>query len=160
MPARLRRPNLVQFIGATLDAEMIILTALMHTSLRKVLEQEFISCEHIISISIEVCKALNYLHLMQPDPVIHRDISSANVLLDPIPNNRWRVKVTDYGSVNTLRCLQTENPGNPVYAAPELDQSDGRLLCCFTITIGASDNDWREDRRLLSALERQGRCIF
>ena len=119
MAARLRHPNLVQFIGATLEGEMIILTELMHTSLRRVLEQEGISREHTVSISVQVCQALNYLHLMQPDPVIHRDISSANVLLNPLPNNGWLAKVTDYGSVNTLRALQTENPGNPVYAAPE-----------------------------------------
>ena len=119
MAARLRHPNLVQFIGATLEGEMIILTELMHTSLSRVLEQGGISREHTVSISVQVCQALNYLHLMQPDPVIHRDISSANVLLNPLPNNGWLAKVTDYGSVNTLRALQTENPGNPVYAAPE-----------------------------------------
>ena len=119
MAARLRHPNLVQFIGATLEGEMIILTELMHTSLRRVLEQGGISREHTVSISVQVCRALNYLHLMQPEPVIHRDISSANVLLNPLPNNGWLAKVTDYGSVNTLRALKTENPGNPVYAAPE-----------------------------------------
>ncbi|XP_064393408.1 uncharacterized protein LOC135340916 isoform X2 [Halichondria panicea] len=119
MAARLRHPHLVQFIGATLEGEMIILTELMVTSLRRVLEGGRISREHILSISVQVCQALNYLHLMQPDPVIHRDISSANVLLNPIPNGRWSAKVTDYGSVNTLRMLNTVNPGSPVYAAPE-----------------------------------------
>ncbi len=56
---------------------------------------------------------------MQPYPVIHHDISSANIFLNPLPDGRWSAKVTDYGSVNTLRALATENPGNPVYAAPE-----------------------------------------
>ena len=121
MAARLRHPHLVQFIGATLEGEMIILTELMATSLRRVLEGGRISREHILSISVQVCQALNYLHLMQPDPVIHRDISSANVLLNPLPNGRWSTKVTDYGSVNTLRMLNTVNPGSPVYAAPEAD---------------------------------------
>ena len=119
MAARLRHPHLVQFIGATLEEEMIILTELMATSLRRVLEGGRISREHILSISVQVCQALNYLHLMQPDPVIHRDISSANVLLNPLPDGRWSAKVTDYGSVNTLRMLNTVNPGSPVYAAPE-----------------------------------------
>ncbi len=77
MAARLRHPHLVQFIGATLEGEMIILTELMATSLRRVLEGGRISREYILSISVQVCQALNYLHLMQPDPVIHRDISSA-----------------------------------------------------------------------------------
>ncbi|XP_064404282.1 uncharacterized protein LOC135349659 [Halichondria panicea] len=119
MAARLRQPHLVQFIGAMLEGEMIILTELMTTSLRRVLEGGRISREHILSISVQVCQALNYLHLMQPDPVIHRDISSANVLLNPLSDDYWRAKVTDYRSVNTLRALATENPDNPVYAAPE-----------------------------------------
>ena len=119
MAARLRHPHLVQFIGATLEGEMIILTELMATSLRRVLEGGRISREHILSISVQVCQALNYLHLMQPDPVIHRDISSANILLNPLPDGCWRAKVTDYGSVNTQRMLNTMNPGSPVYAAPE-----------------------------------------
>ena len=39
MAARIRHPNLLQFIGATLEGEMIILTELMPTSLRAVLER-------------------------------------------------------------------------------------------------------------------------
>ena len=63
--------------------------------------------------------ALNYLHHMTPDPIIHRDLSSANVLLQPTPNGGWLAKVSDYGSANFQRQLCTENPGSPVYAAPE-----------------------------------------
>ena len=56
---------------------------------------------------------------MQPHPIIHRDISSANVLLDPLRENRWKAKISDYGSVNLVRELRTVGPGSPVYAAPE-----------------------------------------
>lgn len=120
MAARIRHPNLVQFIGATQEGEMIILTELMHTSVRKVLEDgSSMSVEQAKSISLDVARALNYLHLMTPDPIIHRDISSANVLLEPTPNGGWKAKVTDYGSVNFLQSLRTVGPGNPTYAAPE-----------------------------------------
>ena len=119
MAARLRHPNLVQFIGASLEGEPIILTELMTTSLRAVLERGPIVHTHITSISMDVARGLNYLHLMQPHPIIHRDISSANVLLDPLPDNRWKAKISDYGSVNLVRELRTVGPGNPVYAAPE-----------------------------------------
>ena len=119
MAARLRHPNLVQFIGASLEGEPVILTELMTTSLRAELEKGPIHHTHIISISLDVARALNYLHLMQPQPIIHRDISSANVLLDPLPNNHWKAKISDYGSVNLVRELRTVGPGNPVYAAPE-----------------------------------------
>ena len=119
MAARLRHPNLIQFIGASLEGEPIILTELMTTSLRAELEKSPIGHSHITSISLDVARALNYLHLMQPHPIIHRDISSANVLLDPLPDNRWKAKISDYGSVNLVRELHTVGPGSPVYAAPE-----------------------------------------
>ena len=119
MAARLRHPNLVQFIGASIEGHPIILTELMKTSLRAELENENIKQPQVKSISLDVAQALNYLHLMQPHPIIHRDISSANVLLDPLPDNQWKAKVSDYGSINLQQQLRTENPGSPVYSAPE-----------------------------------------
>ena len=122
MASRLRHPNLVQFIGASMDEEMVILMELMPTGIREHLSNSapaIPSAAFRISVSLDVARALNYLHLMQPHPIIHRDISSANVLLEPLPNQKWRAKVTDYGSVNMQNQLVTENPGNPVYAAPE-----------------------------------------
>ena len=122
MAARVRHPNLVQFIGACMDEEMIILLELMPTSLRKYLADRAPaqpSTSFCTSVCMDVAKALNYLHLMQPDPIIHRDISCANVLLEPLPGDHWRAKVNDYGSVNLQSQLQTRNPGNPVYSAPE-----------------------------------------
>lgn len=69
--AKLRHPNLVQFIGATLVGEPIILTELMATSLRAVLEHGPLDADQITSISCDVARALNYLHLIKPDPIIH-----------------------------------------------------------------------------------------
>ena len=92
----------------------------MPTSVRAELEnRRTFSHNQIISISLDVARALNYLHLMQPNPMIHRDVSSANVLLEPGSSNSWRAKVSDYGSVNLLERLRTATPGNPTYAAPE-----------------------------------------
>ena len=125
MASRVRSPNLVQFIGASMDGEMVILMELMPTSLRQHLTSNapaIPSAAFRISVSLEVAKALNYLHLMQPDPIIHRDISSANVLLEPLPNQKWRAKVTDYGSVNLQSQLSTKNPGSPAYSAPESNE--------------------------------------
>ena len=121
MAAKIRHPNLLQFIGATLEGELIILTELMPTSLRAVLERarEPLPHQQIATIGLDVARALNYLHLMRPTPLIHRDVSSANVLLEPQPNDRWKAKVSDYGSVNLLQNLRTVGPGSPVYAAPE-----------------------------------------
>ena len=123
--ARVSHPNLLRFLGAKLEGGMAILTELMPTSLRALVDSghanldDRLSREHIISIASDVACALNYLHHMTPDPIIHRDLSSANVLLQPTPNGGWLAKVSDYGSANFQRQLRTENPGSPVYAAPE-----------------------------------------
>ena len=118
--ARLRHPNLIQFIGATVEGEMMIIMELMATSLRSLLEEEeYFQPKVVKAISLDVVQGLNYLHLIQPDPIVHRDISSANVLLEKLPESKWRAKLTDYGSVNVVRQLRTENPGSPAYAAPE-----------------------------------------
>ena len=120
MAARLRHPNLIQFIGATSEGNMVILTELMPTSLRAQFQLDsYLQPRFVKSISLDVARALNYLHQMQPDPIIHRDISSANVLLEPLPGGQWRAKLSDYGTVNLVRQLETVNPGSPVYAAPE-----------------------------------------
>ena len=121
MASRIRHPNLLQFIGATNVGQMVILTELMPTSLRRELRRECqFSPRLTISIGLDVARALNYLHLIQPHPLIHRDISSANVLLEPLPVlNCWKAKVSDYGTVNLLLRLDTICPGNPSYAAPE-----------------------------------------
>ena len=123
--ARVSHPNLLRFHGAKLEGGMTILTELMPTSLRAEVErghrhpEHRLSREHILSIAMDVACALNYLHHLTPDPIIHRDLSSANVLLKPTPNGGWLAKVSDYGSANFQQRLQTQNPGSPVYAAPE-----------------------------------------
>ena len=122
--AKLRHPNLLLFIGATTEEEPMILTELMPTSLRKELEKRELEKRElakrdIISISQDVACGLSYLHQSKPHPIIHRDISSANVLLEPLANG-WRAKVSDYGSANFMNVIsKTANPGTPAYASPE-----------------------------------------
>ena len=118
--ARLRHPHLVQFIGATLEGEPVILTELMSTSLRDVLGRGGLREAQITTIGRHVALALNYMHQITPDPILHRDVSSANVLLNPAaPERAWVAKLSDYGSANFTRLVSTAGPGNPSYAAPE-----------------------------------------
>ena len=117
--AKLRYPHLVQFIGATPAGQPIILTELMSTSRSHVLETGQLQPAHISPISRSVALALNYMHLLRPDPILHRDVSSANVLLNPSPDDGWLAKLSDYGSANFTRQVRTAGPGNPAYAAPE-----------------------------------------
>ena len=117
--SRVRHPNLLQFIGATKVGNPIIVTELMPTSLRNELQKSPIARAQVMSIGIDVASALNYLHLWKPQPILHRDVSSANVLLEQSTVSHWRAKVSDYGSANLLDNVRTEAPGSPVYSAPE-----------------------------------------
>ena len=127
--ALVRHPNILLFIGATLDQECVILTELMQTSLRAVLEEmetNKLSMPHqqVFNIAMDVGKALNYLHLMKPDAIIHRDVSSANVLLERLGRDVWKAKLSDFGSSNFARQVATVAPGNFTYAAPESADPD------------------------------------
>ena len=116
--AKCRHPNLLQFIGATNDNDVpLFVTELMDTDLRTVLHQRNLRPDEVIAFSLDVNLALNYLHLADP-PIVHRDISSANVLLWK-QGNEWRAKLSDYGSANLMRECKTACPGAPIYAAPE-----------------------------------------
>jgi serine/threonine protein kinase len=117
--SRVRHPNLVQFIGATTVGNPIILMELMRTSLYSELQKKSLTHPQIIGISHDVALALNYLHQWKPNPIIHRDISSPNILLDPSIGDTYKAKVTDYGTANLQSNVMTYMPGNPAYASPE-----------------------------------------
>ena len=117
--SRVRHPNLLQFIGATKVGQLMIITELMPTSLRRELEKHSLLRSQVISIATDVVSALNYLHSFRPRPILHRDVSSANVLLEPSVGNNWKGKLSDYGSANLMDNINTSNPGSPVYSAPE-----------------------------------------
>ena len=120
--SRVRHPNLVQFIGATKVGNPLILTELMSTSLHKKLRENKLTNQQILSIAQDVALGLNYLHLFKPQPIIHRDVSSPNVLLKPCTGPAgYEAKVADYGTAKVVQAESTgtEMPGNPAYAARE-----------------------------------------
>ena len=118
--SRVRHPNLVQFIGATKVGNPLILIELMSTSLHKELQKSRLTKQQILGIAQDVALGLNYLHLFKPHPIIHRDVSSPNVLLKPCTGPAgYEAKVTDYGTANLQETTSTIMPGNAAYAAPE-----------------------------------------
>ena len=119
--AKVRHPNLLQFIAATSDGNPIIITELMPTSLRNEIRKCPLNQPQVLQISLDVCRALNYLHLCKPHPILHRDISDANVLLEPTVSSQWKAKVSDYGSANLIQNISPTSvaPGCVSYAAPE-----------------------------------------
>ena len=109
--SKCRHPCLLQFIGATNDeGSPLFVTELMESSLRALLEERSLSKTEVSVISLDVARALNYLHQKEPSPIIHRDISSANVLLWR-QADQWRAKVSDYGMANFMQQTMSANPG-------------------------------------------------
>lgn len=139
--SRCRHPCLLQFIGATNDDGVpLFVTELMDISLRDLLEKQPLDKADLVTIALDVSRALNYLHLNRP-PIIHRDVSSANVLLWR-RDKQWRAKVADYGTANFMRQCRTINPGAVIYSAPEAlspEQSPKvrqmNFCCCFFFPI-------------------------
>ena len=129
--SRCRHPCLLQFIGATNDeGSPLFVTELMESSLRKLLEQRSLSTTEVAVISLDVARALNYLHQKKPRPIIHRDISSANVLLWR-QADQWRGKVSDYGAANIMQHTMSVCPGAAVYSAPEAFTKNQTVkVCC------------------------------
>ena len=117
--SKCRHPHLLQFIGATNDeGNPLFVTELMEKSLRALLEQRQLSEIEIRVILLDVARAINYLHQKKPEPIIHRDVSSANVLLWR-QGDQWRGKVSDYGTANFMQQTMTVAPGAMIYCAPE-----------------------------------------
>ena len=130
--SRCRHPCLLQFIGATNDEEMpLFVTELMESNLRQLLEERQrrrrLSKTEITVISLDVARALNYLHQKKPDPIIHRDVSSANVLLWR-QGDRWRGKVSDYGTAKFEEQCMSIVPGCFAYSAPEVQKASDQTV--------------------------------
>ena len=133
--SKCRHPCLLQFIGATNDeGSPLFVTELMETSLRKLLEQRSLSTAEVAVISLDVARALNYLHQKKPHPIIHRDISSANVLLWR-QADQWRGKVSDYGAANFMQHTLSVCPGAVVYSAPEVRTKNQTVKVCRLLNL-------------------------
>ena len=121
--AHIRHPNLLHFIAVVFDDQVprlppLIVTELLDSNLRTAYQNGKLSGSKKISIFRDVAYALHYLHEHQ-EPIIHRDVSTPNVLLEELPNQMWRAKVSDFGSANLAKMAQTMGEGAIIYAAPE-----------------------------------------
>ena len=178
--AKVRHPNLLLFMAAVLDSPSntpIIITELMDTNLCQAYHNRRLTNNGVrLSILRDVSAALNYLHL-QPNPIIHRDVSSANVLLLALPNNKWRGKLSDFGSANLVQHASTPGPGAAMYTAPEVFRGEqqstkmdtfsfGKLLCevftnrlpdpgAFPSMLQSMAKDWPLMYQLISSCVQQ-----
>ena len=115
--------NIVTFLGATLEGHPVILMELMDINLRSAYEQKIVKDHHKVGVFGDIASALHFLHT-RPDPVIHRDVSSANVLLKACTNERWLAKLGDLGTAKVQQETTTPGPGAIAYAAPEVASPD------------------------------------
>ena len=139
MCSKLHHPNIVQFIAATDGNTPVLLYELMETSLHDRMarmQKNQLTQKEILDISTDVLLALAYLHAWKPDPIIHRDISSSNVLMECCGENKWRSKLSDFGSANLQRYTATRQPGNPHYAAPEAYYPDSHTTSMDIYSLG------------------------
>ena len=123
--SRLRHPNIIQYLGSCPDPESrlpVLFMELMDESLTSFLERSASANPpplplHVqVDIGHDVAQALSHLHRHK---VLHRDLSSNNVLLI----GSCRAKVTDFGMARLLgadpRLTQTYCPGTNGYMSPE-----------------------------------------
>ena len=168
--AQVRHPNLVLLIAAVIDTENdpLIVTELLDISLRNAYEKKRLQGSSKLNIFRNIAAALNYLHLHHCGEIIHRDVSSANVLLEAKPNNQWKAKLSDFGSAKLAMEAKTTAPGAPVYSAPEVRKemrirqtakidvySYGILLCEVTV------EQFPDEESLPSMMQEvQGKWVF
>ena len=118
-------PNVVQFLGVHFQQGVpapILIMEFLHSNLTSCIDRYGIPPKKIsYSILHDVALGLCYLHSQTP-PIIHRDLSSNNVLLA----SNMTAKISDLGvaRIFNLTPLQlsrmTETPGTPAYMPPEV----------------------------------------
>ena len=120
--AQVRHPNIVLFIAAVLDDQggPLVINELLDMTLRKAYEDGTfgLDMQQCLSAFRDVAAALCYLH-ESTVPIIHRDVTSSNVLIEDKGNGRWSAKLSHSGCSNWVKHSITVADGSIVYTAPE-----------------------------------------
>ena len=139
----IRHPNIVQYLGMFGDPKTclpVLLMELMDDSLTHFLESSTQPIPYHIQVNIchDIALALSFLH---SNNIIHRDLSSNNVLL----RGNVLAKVTDFGMAGlsdinppTTRFSYTMCPGTDVYMPPEAVQDEPvytEKIDCFSFGV-------------------------
>ena len=125
MLSKLNHPNIVQFIGMCFlkhYSHPVLLMELMYVSLDMHIERNYqqFPLGTKLSIFYDVSKGLSYLHGQNP-PIIHRDLTCRNVLLN---KDASVAKIADLGNAHVVDLekasrVLSRTPGTLVYMPPE-----------------------------------------
>ena len=141
----IRHPNIVQYLGTVRDADThlpVLLMELMDNSLTHFLESSAQPIPYHIQVNIchDITLALSFLH---SNNIIHRDLSSNNILL----RGNVLAKVTDFGMAKlsdlapyrqATHFSNTMCPGTDVYMPPEAVQDKPvytEKIDCFSFGV-------------------------
>jgi serine/threonine protein kinase len=139
-----KHPNIVQYLGMYQDSDTgvpVLLMELMDESLTTFLggSSAQVPFHTQVNICHDVSQALAFLH---SNSIIHRDLSSNNVLL--IGDARAKLsdfgmaKLTDHMNGFSASCTLTKNPGSDAYMPPEAAESPAvytEKLDCFSFGV-------------------------
>ncbi|PQM34477.1 wall-associated receptor kinase-like 3 [Prunus yedoensis var. nudiflora] len=121
--------NVVQIMGCCLETEVPLLVyefipnGTLSQFIQEQIEEFPLTWDMRLQIATEIAGALSYLHNGASFPIYHRDIKSANILLD----EKYRAKIADFGISRSISIdqthLTTRVHGTFGYLDPEYFQS-------------------------------------
>ena len=138
--SEMRHPHIIEYFGTTHDPDsglLVLLMELMDESLTHFLEQSQQPLAYHIEVDLchDIAQALAYIH---SNGIIHRDLSSNNVLL-----LAGKAKITDFGmskllDVNRPMTPLTMCPGTLVYMPSEATKNQpvySSKIDCFSFGV-------------------------
>lgn len=126
--SKIQSPRLVNLVGFASDSKnrLLVVEFMSNGTLYDILHSNtrVLNWGRRIRLALQIAKAIETLHTQNP-PIIHRDIKSANVLID----RNFNARLGDFGlalrcHVNDFRLLSTPPAGtlgylDPLYVTPD-----------------------------------------
>ncbi|HCI79171.1 MAG TPA: hypothetical protein DHW02_05740 [Ktedonobacter sp.] len=119
MLASLTHPNLPRIYEQFTDTgrSYLVMDFIEGETLEEILLQKQLPIEQVLTLAIQLCDVLDYLHTRQP-AIIFRDLKPANIMLTP----SGHLYLIDFGIARHFKPGQTKDTaalGSTGYAAPE-----------------------------------------